>query len=194
VVVVRQVFRSGFWGGVAVVWAAFLAFNIWDVAQRSWPASGVVALLSLGVLSVLVFVVSVRPAVIADADGVEVRNPLRAIHVPWNKVTDIDSTDALRVHTDSAVYRSWAVSRGGAMSSVLRGFGSKAAGGTGLPADELAELARRSPADYAAATLTPLWREARKRSSGPVRVTWAWPEALVLVAFVIALVVASRSL
>lgn len=189
-VVVRQVFRSGFWRAVAVGWAAFVLFNVWDVGRRGWPSGGVVALLVVGAISVVVYGLGWRPAVIADTAGVQMRNPARTIHLPWNAITDIDATDALRVHVGPTVYRAWAVSRGGAMSSVLRGSGRKPSGAPGIESDALAALARQSPADYAAATLSDSWRQARHQSRGGVRVAWAWPEAVALLAFVVAVVVA----
>lgn len=193
VTVVRQVFRSAFWRAVGGGWAAFVAFNIWDVGRRDWPANGVVALLILGAISVIVYAVGWRPAVIGENAGVEVRNPARTIHLPWNKITDIDATDALRVHVDDTIYRSWAVSRGGAMANAVRGSGRKPTGVPGIEANALSELARRSPADYAAATLVDTWRQVRTRSKGEVRVTWAWPEAIVFLAFVVAVVVAAQA-
>lgn len=193
-VVVRQVFRSAFWRAVAAAWALFVGFNVWDVGRRGWPENGVVALLIVGAISVVVYATGWRPAVVGDATGVEVRNPLRTVHVPWNAVTEVDATDALRVHVDSTVYRSWAVSRGGGMASALRGVGRKSSGAQGIEANALAELAKQSPADYAAATLVDIWRQARGRTKGSVRITWAWPEAVVLVAFVVAAYVAAQIL
>lgn len=191
--VVRQVFHSGFWRTVAVLWAIFVVFNVWDVGRRGWPDSGIVALLIVGALSVVVYALGWRPAVIADAAGIDVRNPLRTIHLPWNTITDIDATDALRLHAGSVLYRSWAVGRGGAIASALRGSGRKPTA-PGIESTALAELARQSPADYAAATLNDMWRQTRGRTRGSVRITWAWPEAIVLVAFVVAAIVAASTL
>lgn len=190
----RQVFRSGFWRAVAVGWSAFVLFNVWDTARRGFPDNGVVALLILGAITMIVYVLGWRPAVVADGQGVEIRNPARTIHLPWNEVTEIDATDALRIHDRNRIYRSWAVSRGGAVASVFRGTGRKNQGGHGMEAQALAAMARQSPADYAAVTLTDIWRQARGRTKGSVRVTWAWPEAVAFVAFVVAIVVASSRL
>lgn len=190
--VVRQVFRSSFWRAVAVAWVLFVLFNVWDVGRRDWPRSGVVALLVVGGLSVVVYAVAWRPAVVADTAGVEIRNPARTISLPWSQITEIDATDALRIHVGERVYRSWAVSRGGAMASALRGSGRKP-GASGIEADALAALARQSPADYAAATLTDVLRQARRNSGGGLKISWAWPEALVLLAFAVATVIAAQS-
>jgi hypothetical protein len=191
-VVVRQVFHSGFWRTVAVLWAAFVVFNVWDVGRRGWPHSGVVALLVVGAITVVVYAIGWRPAVVADANGMEVRNPLRTIHLPWNAITDIDATDALRVHVGDQIFRAWAVGRGGAAASALRGMGRKPTGAPGIEANALRELARQSPADYAAATLTDLWRQTRNRTTGNLRITWAWPEAAVLVVLVLAAVAVAQ--
>jgi len=187
------VYRSGFWRAVAVGWAAFVLFNGWDVGRRGWPSGGVVALLVVGAISVVVYALGWRPAVIADTAGVQFRNPTRTIYLPWNAITDIDATDALRVHVDPTMYRAWAVSRGGAMTSVLRGSGRKPTRAPGIESDALAALAQQSPADYAAATLNDSWRQARHHTRGEVRIAWAWPEALVLLAFVVAAVVTNNT-
>ncbi len=190
----RQVFRSGFWRAVAVAWSAFVLFNVWDTARRGFPDNGVVALLILGAITVIVYIVGWRPAVVADGQGVKIRNPARTIHLPWNEVTEIDATDALRIHDRTRIYRSWAVSRGGALANTFRGRGTKYQSGKGVEAQALAALARQSPADYAASTLKDIWRQARGRTKGSVRVTWAWPEAVAFVAFVVAVVVTSSRL
>lgn len=200
----RQVFRSGFWRGVAVVWAAFVAFNAWDIASRGFPDNGVLGLLVLGAATVIVYAVGWRPAVVADGSGVSIRNPARTIHLPWNAVTDIDATDALRVHDRSGFYRAWAVSRGGAVANTFRGAGrsrsapaapglSGAAGTARAQADALAAMAKQSPADYAAEMLSTIWRQARGRTKGSVRVRWAWPEAAVFVALLVAVLLVSQT-
>ncbi len=190
----RQVFRSGFWRAVAVGWSAFVLFNVWDTARRGFPDNGVVALLVLGAITVIVYVLGWRPAVVADGSGVEIRNPARTIYLPWNEVTEIDATDALRIHDRNRFHRSWAVSRGGAVANTFRGAGRNRSDGSGVEAQALAALAKQSPADYAASTLKDIWRQARGRTKGSVRVTWAWPEAIVFIAFVIAVVVTSSRL
>ena len=177
-----QVFRSTYWRGVALIWLPILAFTIWDVASRGFSRNGWIALAVMGAVTVLVYAVGWRPAVLAGSEVVVVRNPFRTTTIPWGEVTDIDLTDALRVHTDAGLTRAWSVDRGGAASNMLRGMGTKRMRSTqGVERTALEAMARRSPADYAVAALTDSWRRHRDQVRGVVQVAWAWP---VLGAFV----------
>jgi hypothetical protein len=186
------VFRPGFWRVVAALWLPFAVFAIWDVVRRDFPRSGVTALAIVGAISVLVFAVGLRPAVLADNGKVVVRNPFRTTTLPWNTVTNIDATDALRVHTSGSIVRAWAVDRGGGASNMFRGWNSRRLSAPGVERQALAEMARRGPADLAVVTLTETWRQQRGHSRGSVAVTWAWPviaALLVLTALSVVLVV-----
>jgi hypothetical protein len=176
-----QVFRSTYWRGVAVFWVPVVAYTVWDVVRRDFPSSGIAALAVVGALTVLVYAVGWRPAVLADDQGVVVRNPFRTTTAPWGAVTDIDLTDALRVHTSLGITRAWSVDRGGAASHVVRGLSSRRMmANSGLERSAIQEMARRSPADYALATLVETWRRHRNASRGAAQTVWVWP---VLVAF-----------
>ena len=171
-----QVFRSSFWRGVALIWVPILAFTVWDVGNRGWPASGMAALAVMAAVTVLVYAVGWRPAVLAGAENIVVRNPFRTTTIPWSAVTDVDVTDALRIHTTRGITRAWAVDRGGAASNMVRGMSSKRmAGAQGVERSAMEAMARRSPADYAVAALTETWRLRRDQAHGTVQVEWAWP-------------------
>lgn len=171
-----QVFRSSFWRAVALIWLPILGFTIWDIANRGWPASGWTALSVMGAVTVLVYAVGWRPAVLAGTDNVVVRNPFRTTTIPWSAVTDIDLTDALRIHTARGLTRAWSVDRGGAASNMMRGMSTKRmAGAQGVERSAMEAMARRSPADYAIASMTEMWRQHRDRAHGSVQVAWAWP-------------------
>ena len=186
-VVQPQVFRSSFWRGVALIWVPILGFAVWDTANRGFPASGVAGLAVMAAVTVLVYAVGWRPAVLAGEDAVVVRNPFRTTTIPWGAVTDVDITDALRIHTDSGIIRAWSVDRGGAASNMLRGMSSKRMVARGVERTAMEAMARRSPADYAVASLVDLWRRRRDQAKGPVRVAWAWP---VLGAFLVTMALA----
>ena len=175
-VVQPQVFRSSFWRVVAMIWVPILAFAIWDVARLGFPTSGWTALAVMGAVTVLVYAVGWRPAVVAGQDAVIVRNPFRTATIPWGAVTDIDLTDAIRIHTAAGVTRAWSVDRGGALSSVMRGMGTRRMStGRGLEHAAMAEMARRSPADFVLAALVETWRQRRGQVRGTRQVAWAWP-------------------
>ncbi len=168
---------------MALLWVPVVAFSVWDVARRGFPSSGFTALAVIGALSVLVYAAGWRPAVLAGPDGIIIRNPFRTTTAPWAAVTDIDITDALRVHTDAGITRAWSVDRGGAASNIVRGMSSRRMEAkTGVERSAIREIARRSPADYAVSALVELWRQHRKSSLGAPRTVWAWP---VLAAFMI---------
>lgn len=175
-VVQPQVFRSTFWRGVALIWVPIVAFVLWDVSRLGFPSSGWSALAVIGALTVLVYAVGWRPAVVAGQDAVVVRNPFRTATIPWGAVTDIDVTDALRVHTADSVTRAWSVDRGGALANTMRGMGSRRMSShRGVEQAAMVEMARRSPADFTLAALTEIWRQRRGQVRGTRHIAWAWP-------------------
>jgi len=54
--------------------------------------------------------VFVRPAVLLDIDGVLIRNVLRDIHIPWNRLTGVSSRWNLSVSAGDKSYSAWALS------------------------------------------------------------------------------------
>jgi len=111
-----QTFRSPLAVVVWIVWLLFAVGNWIDLAVQGRDHGSVVAaaivLLSTGVA----YVTALRPRVIADADGVTVRNPLRDHRVGWTGVTEVDLSELLRVHcaagqggTRRKVISAWAV-------------------------------------------------------------------------------------
>jgi len=54
--------------------------------------------------------VFVRPAVLLDTDGVLIRNILRDIHIPWNRLTGVSSRWNLSVSAGDKSYTAWALS------------------------------------------------------------------------------------
>ncbi|RCV49666.1 PH domain-containing protein [Marinitenerispora sediminis] len=89
------------------IWIAVVLLNLIDLAVRgrSYAAvvAGAVLLLSAGA----VYVLALRPRVVATDRGVRVVNPLREVFVPWAAFTWADVTDVLRVHAGDQVFRSW---------------------------------------------------------------------------------------
>ncbi len=76
-------------------------------AARRWstscwsggPLGGLLVGGVIAILMVLAYVGLIRPSVTLSPDDLLIRNHLRDHTVPWNKVTEVDVTDILRVHT-----------------------------------------------------------------------------------------------
>ncbi|WP_393916639.1 PH domain-containing protein [Halostreptopolyspora alba] len=54
-----------------------------------------------------VYVLWLRPRVVATEHGVRLVNPMRETFVPWSAFTWADVTDVVRVHAGDRVFRSW---------------------------------------------------------------------------------------
>lgn len=172
---------------VAWVFIGFAALNLIDVVLRGRGQSGRIAFALMVALALLAFVIGLRPAVVADARHVLLRNLVRDVSVPWGAVTAIDATDALRVHAGGAAFRSWSIASGNrARRRALRGQAPRAGGGAG-PRDPAAraELASRTHADFVVEQLTDVWRARRGEASGSPQVSWAWPAVACLVVAVL---------
>ncbi|MDT0165267.1 PH domain-containing protein [Actinotalea sp. AC32] len=88
---------------VAVLCAAsFVAVLLED------PAAALRYGLLLVLPAVLVWAVYERPAVVVSDAGVEVRNVLRTIDLPWPAIERIDTKYALTLHTAFGTYSAWA--------------------------------------------------------------------------------------
>jgi Bacterial PH domain len=184
------VFRSTVARVVAWVFIVFAALNLVDVVIRGRGQSGRLAFALLVALALLAFVLGLRPAVVADARQVLLRNLVRDVAVPWGAVTAIDSTDALRIHAGSSVFRSWSIVSGNrARRRALRGQAPRSGGGTG-PRDPAAraDLAGRTHADFVVEQLTNVWRSRRGETPGSPQVSLAWPAVACLVVAVLLIV------
>lgn len=63
----------------------------------------------------LVWLLYGRPAVVVDAEGVQVRNVLRTVSVPWDRIAYVDTRYALTVHTAERAVSAWAAPAPGRM-------------------------------------------------------------------------------
>lgn len=118
--------RSGVAWVLGWVWMAFAAANLLDLVWRGSGHSALVAALALLASCGGVFVLALRPRVVAADDGVRIVNPLREVCVPWRRVTDVDVTDVLRIHAGEQVFRVWALRenrRGQVRENLLRAGG-----------------------------------------------------------------------
>jgi hypothetical protein len=110
----RHVYRPAMVRIAAAVYAAFAGW--WLVSALLTPSlRGGVPVLALGLLAggALVYAVFWRPAVIVDADGVELRNVLRDVRVPWAALQEVDTKYTLTLHAGGRRHQSWAASTRG---------------------------------------------------------------------------------
>ena len=150
----RQVFRSPVAVVIWWVWVLFAVANLIDLAIQGHDHVSLVAAFVLLFVTGIVYTTAQRPRLVADADGLTIRNPVRDYRVGWAAVAGADPTDLLRVRcewpdgdgTARSVIYSWAVhsSRRRQVSAELRaqrqsrsgsrsGFGVfGGAGGSGL--------------------------------------------------------------
>ncbi|MFI6798799.1 hypothetical protein [Streptosporangium canum] len=103
----KQVFRSRTALVLGWIWMAFAAFNAVDLIVRYSGPSSLVAAAVLGVLTALVFVACLRPAVILTEDGVLVRNPLRNASVPLAGVDEVVVSHAIKITSGGESVRCW---------------------------------------------------------------------------------------
>ncbi|MGJ6964503.1 PH domain-containing protein [Streptosporangium sp. G11] len=103
----KQVFRSTLAMIVGWVWMAFAAFNAVDLIVRYSGQTSMVAAAVLGVLTALVFVACLRPAVILSEEGVRVRNPLRNAFVPWRDVDEVTVSHSITITSGDESIRCW---------------------------------------------------------------------------------------
>jgi len=80
------------------VWFVFAVATLIDIAVQGRDRLSLEIAAILVLVTGIVYVAALRPRVIAAADGIVVRNPLRDHRVPWLAVTNVDLRDTLRVH------------------------------------------------------------------------------------------------
>ncbi|MFI6506725.1 PH domain-containing protein [Streptosporangium sp. NPDC050855] len=103
----KQVFRSTFAVIVGWVWMAFAAFNAVDLVVRYGGRSSMVAAAVLAVLTALVFLTCLRPALVLSEEGVLVRNPLRNTFVPWRAVDGVTVSHSITIVSGERKIRCW---------------------------------------------------------------------------------------
>ena len=116
-----------------VLWWAWVVFAVASVADLAIQGHDFLSLkFALGLLTVtgLVFACTLWPKVIADDNGLVVRNPLRSFAIPWGAVNGIYLADSVEIQgargpdkKDKTVY-SWALSsaRRGRAKARLHGW------------------------------------------------------------------------
>ncbi|MFF3440362.1 hypothetical protein [Streptosporangium sp. NPDC002721] len=172
----KQVFRSTLATVVGWVWMAFAAFNAVDLIARYSGQTSMIAAAVLGVLTAVVFVTCLRPAVILSEEGVHVRNPLRNAFVSWPAVDEVTVSHSIAIVSGDESVRCWvpqasareraaavrrgkpapAPSRGRSRTEPVRSKGEQAAAEA---------LAGRTHADWVAEQITERAEAARRAAA-----------------------------
>lgn len=130
-----QVYRSSV---AVVIWWAWLVFavgNLIDLAVQGRDHLSAEAAAALLVVTGIAYATALRPRVIASAQGITVRNPLRDHQLAWQAVAQVDLGDLLRVHCAGPgrgrVIQAWAIQasrRSRDMAAMRPGSGGLATG------------------------------------------------------------------
>ena len=105
-----ETFRSRVAPMMAVAWYLLAALGAWDLIRRGEGREVPIGLVILALVTIVVYAIASRPAVIAGPSGVLLRNVLRDVWLPWHDVKSIEAKWSLSVATQDRTFGSWAVS------------------------------------------------------------------------------------
>ncbi|WP_242001702.1 PH domain-containing protein [Kribbella steppae] len=145
------------------------AVGLLDIVLEWRTVSGLLVACILGILMVLAYVGLVRPSVTLSPEHVVLRNHLRDHTIPWSKVTGVDVTDILRVHTADNRFRAPGV------QLVMRDLRKQRVGGR-----KLSPESSISRADFVLNRVETHMELYSEKSGGEVVTTWARPELAVI--------------
>lgn len=107
-----ETFRPRLAPVMAVVWYCIAAFGGYDLVRRGDGREVPIGLACLAIVTVIVYAIAQRPAIVADARGVLLRNVVRDVWLPWHAVKSIETRWSLSLATADARYGSWALTGG----------------------------------------------------------------------------------
>lgn len=165
---------------LAVGWYVLAAFGGYDLIRRGDGREVPIGLAGLALVTVIVYAIAARPAVVADPRGLLLRNVVRDVWLPWHAVKKIEATWSLSVATEDRSYGSWAVA--GSTARRERRTGALGAGRPAAP----------KPADQISWTVPDRLEQLRRRGlhgerTGSVEVRPAWAVIAALGVTVVAL-------
>jgi hypothetical protein len=166
---------------MAVGWYILAAFGGYDLVRRGDGREVPVGLVSLALITVVVYAIAQRPAVIAGPSGVLLRNVVRDVWLPWHAVKSIEAKWSLSMATQDRTFGSWAVSG----SNVTRPRRQRVLGA--------GPVASPPPVHVVSWTVPDRLEQLRRRGlhgerSGTVEVRPAWPVIAAFLGAVVALV------
>ncbi|WP_380167377.1 PH domain-containing protein [Jannaschia sp. R86511] len=109
----RVVLRPGNGRLLAGGWWLLVLLLSGDLLLRGSAGSVALGLPLLAFSAAAVHAMFWHPAVVVDADGVELVNVLRTVRLPWASVDDLDTRWALTVHAGGTTWTSWAAPSSG---------------------------------------------------------------------------------
>lgn len=175
--------RLGRAGTVFVALAGtYLVVQAWSASTRA----GVLTLLAVVASLSVAYVFAWRPEVVVDDAGVLLRNLVRDVHVPWNRLERVGTRWALSLETtDGRSFPSWAVTARNRSrdSAGRRGVGGVLAGQDlgaldrrlGVPADSepaagLRDHVTGGSTGLVSERIVTRWERCKAAASGEVRV------------------------
>ncbi|TDU88607.1 PH (Pleckstrin Homology) domain-containing protein [Kribbella voronezhensis] len=153
--------------GVVVMGIGVL--GLLDIVLEWRTAGGLMVAGLIGILMVLAYTGLVRPSINLSPEALTIRNHFRDHQVPWNKITDVDVTDILRVHTELGKIRCPGV------QLVMRDMRKQRVGGRKLKADSSI-----SRADFVVDRIESHMQQYGPTAEGEVVTTWARPELSII--------------
>jgi hypothetical protein len=148
--------RVGAWA-----WMAFAALNLVDIALRGRDMASLVMVAFLLLGCGIAYALGLRPAVVADEQGITVRNPLRDIRIPWGSSRKIEGADALTfqfVDADGGERKAKAWVHQTSPRARAKAEARQRRQAQGLPDAAAAALKHNTPTSYAAQQLNELAR------------------------------------
>jgi hypothetical protein len=179
------------------IWVVFAAANLVDLAVQGRDWESVEIAVGLLAVTTVVYVCTLRPRVVTDADSLTLRNPLRDHRVPWGRVAEIYLGESVQVQCSEEdgdrrrLLHCWALyaprktrvradHRGRRLDRQL----ASRPGGYGQLPEEAKELSKRTVTETMAREIDAMAKQARSRGAvgGRVEVIWArWELAAIAV-------------
>ncbi|MEV0967278.1 PH domain-containing protein [Microtetraspora glauca] len=185
----KQVFRSKLAWVFGWAWVIFAAWNAWDLIVRGSMPSALIAGAVLGVITLLVGLLALRPAIIAEEGGVRIRNPFRNAYVPWSSVDEVQVSNAIVIVAGDTSIRCWSPQPSAReRAKAVRRAGRQQARNSQLPDSAAQAVLGRTHADWVAQQLLEMAVLRKRDASGTTSVSWS-PVALAAVAAAVVLVV-----
>jgi hypothetical protein len=163
--------------------AGYAVFALWwavdDLRTGDVERIAVVGpvLLALGAV---VYGVFWRPAVVVDDTGVELRNIVRDIRVPWPVLAAVETKYALTLVVGERSYRSWAAGAPGRPAPLAHRASARDHHPTGDASTVQSSRSLRGDSGAAAFMVEQRWEQRRsdplpEGAGVTVRYQWAWP-------------------
>jgi hypothetical protein len=171
------------------VWVVFVAGNLLDLAIQGHDYESLQIAVTLLALTGLVYACTLRPRLIADADGLTMINPLRDYRIPWPRIAGIYLAESVQFKCSEGdgasgkTLHSWALysPRKARLKSDIRGRRwergpTSRPGGYGQMPEERHDVARRTATEFMAKEIDARAKEAVEKGAegGRVEGHWAW--------------------